>query len=54
MMGFDPKVMLYLSAMTEAGMGQGDLEKIKILGTPLDQCLYKFKPHKKTAEIYKL
>lgn len=53
-MGFDPKRVLYLSAMTEAGMGQGDIEKINVLGTPLDQCLYKFKPHEEMAELYKL
>jgi len=40
--------------MNEAGMGQSDLEKIKVLGTPLDQCLYHFKVDEKTAEIYKL
>jgi uncharacterized protein (DUF362 family) len=53
-MGFDPKKINYLAAMNEAGMGQGDLEKIKVLGTPLDQCLYHFKVDEKTAEIYKL
>jgi len=53
-MGFDAKKINYLTAMTEAGMGQGDLEKIKVLGTPLDQCLYHFKVDEKTAEIYKL
>lgn len=53
-MGFDPKRVLYLSAMTEAGMGQGEMEKIKVLGTPLDQCLYKFKPHQDMARLYKL
>jgi len=53
-MGFDPQKINYLSAMKEAGMGQGDLEKIKVLGTPLDQCLYHFKVDEKTAEIYKL
>jgi uncharacterized protein (DUF362 family) len=53
-MGFDPKIVLYLRAMTEAGMGQGDLGKVNILGAPLDECLYKFKPHKKMAEIYNL
>jgi uncharacterized protein (DUF362 family) len=53
-MGFDPKRVLYLSAMTEAGMGQGETEKIKVLGTPLDQCLYKFKPHQDMARLYKL
>jgi uncharacterized protein (DUF362 family) len=53
-MGFDPKRVLYLEAMAEAGMGQGEIEKIEILGTPLGQCLQSFKPHKKMAEIYKL
>jgi uncharacterized protein (DUF362 family) len=53
-MGFDPKKINYLTAMNEAGLGQGDLEKIKVLGTPLDQCLYHFKVDEKTAEIYKL
>lgn len=53
-MGFDPKKINYLAAMNEAGMGQGDLEKITVLGTPLDQCLYHFKVDEKTAEIYKL
>jgi uncharacterized protein (DUF362 family) len=53
-MGFDPAKILYLSAMTKAGMGQGNTAKIKISGTPLDQCLYKFKPHKHVAEVYKL
>ena len=53
-MGFDPKRVLYLSAMSEAGMGQGQIEKIKVLGTPLDQCQLKFKPHEKMKELYKL
>ncbi len=53
-MGFDPKKINYLTAMDEAGLGQGDLEKIKVLGTPLDQCLYHFKVDEKTAEIYRL
>lgn len=53
-MGFDAQKILYLSAMTKAGMGQGDMAKIRVLGTPLDQCRYKFKPHKHVAEVYKL
>jgi len=53
-MGFDPGKILYLSAMTKAGMGQGDLARINVVGTPLDRCLYKFKPHKHVAEVYKL
>jgi uncharacterized protein (DUF362 family) len=42
-MGYDAKKILYLSAMTEAGMGQGNLEKISILGSRLDECSYRFK-----------
>ncbi len=53
-MGFDPKRVLYLSAMTDAGMGQGEFEKIDILGTPISQCLYKFKPHEDMAKLYQL
>jgi uncharacterized protein (DUF362 family) len=53
-MGFDPQRILYLAAMTKAGMGQGAMEKIKVIGTPVEQCLYKFKTSKKIAEVYKL
>lgn len=54
MMGFDPAKILYLTSMAEAGMGQGDLTKVQVLGTPLDQCQYKFKPHEKLIEPYGL
>jgi len=53
-MGFDPSQIMYLTAMAEAGMGQGDFDKIEVLGTPLEQCQYHFKPHKKMAELYGL
>jgi uncharacterized protein (DUF362 family) len=53
-MGFDPKRVLYLASMNEAGMGQGDPDKILVSGTPLDQCLYHFKAHEKMAEVYGL
>ncbi len=53
-MGFDPGKILYLTAMAEAGMGQGDLTKVQVLGTPLDQCQYKFKPNQKLVESYGL
>jgi len=53
-MGFDPKRILYLSAMNEVGLGQGDIDKINVLGTPLDQCLYHFKPNHLMAELYNL
>jgi len=53
-MGFDPGRVLYLSSMAAAGLGQGDIQKMTLIGTPLDQCLYKFKAHEKMAELYKL
>ncbi|MBP1767530.1 MAG: hypothetical protein H6P98_1645 [Candidatus Aminicenantes bacterium] len=53
-MGFDPKRVLYLASMNEAGMGQGDLDKILVSGTPLDQCLCHFRAHEKMAEVYGL
>ena len=53
-MGFEPAGVLYLSAMAEAGMGQADIEKITILGTPLNQCLYRFRPQEYMRQIYNL
>jgi uncharacterized protein (DUF362 family) len=53
-MGFDPTQILYLSSMNEAGMGQGDLDKINVIGANLNECLFKFKPHSLLAEPYGL
>jgi uncharacterized protein (DUF362 family) len=53
-MGFDPTQVLYLSSMNEAGMGQGDLDKINVLGANLNDCLYKFKPNEGMIEPYGL
>lgn len=52
MMGFDPTQIMYLSAMAEAGMGQGDLTKISVLGTPVEQCQYKFKISPQLEGVY--
>jgi uncharacterized protein (DUF362 family) len=54
LMGFDPSKILYLTSMAEAGMGQGDLTKVEVLGTPVEQCQFKFKPHQKLIEPYGL
>lgn len=43
LMGFDSKKIVYLSAMTDAGMGQGNLDKIKVLGDRVEDCSYRFK-----------
>ena len=53
-MGFDPSQILYLTAMAEAGMGQGDLSKIQTLGTPMEECQCHFKPSDRMAEVYQL
>jgi len=53
-MGFDPGRIIYLKAMAEAGMGPLDAAAIPVVGAPLDQCLFKFKPTKKMAEVYHL
>jgi len=54
LMGFDPSQIMYLAAMTEAGMGQGDLSKVQVLGTPADQCQYHFKPARQLVGAYGL
>jgi uncharacterized protein (DUF362 family) len=54
LMGFDPTQIMYLTNMAEAGMGQGDLSKIEVLGTPPEQCQYHFKPNRKMIEPYGL
>lgn len=53
-MGFDPNNVNYLSAMHEAGMGQGDLDKINILGANLNDCLFHFEPHPMLGPAYGL
>jgi uncharacterized protein (DUF362 family) len=52
LMGFDPSQIAYLPAMAKAGMGQGDLSKVQVLGTPPEQCQHRFKIHKKLMEPY--
>ncbi len=54
LMGFDPSQIMYLASMAEAGMGQGDLSKVEVLGTPAEQCQFHFKPHRKLVEPYGL
>lgn len=43
LMGYNAKKILYLSSMTEAGMGQGNLDKITVLGNRIEDCSYRFK-----------
>jgi len=52
LMGFDPGQIMYLSALAEAGKGQGDLKKIEVRGTPAAQCQHKFKLSKHLVNVY--
>ncbi len=54
LMGFDPTRIMYLASMAQAGMGQGDLDKVEVLGTPPEKCRHHFKAHKKLIEPYGL
>jgi uncharacterized protein (DUF362 family) len=53
-MGFDPGMINYLQAMSAGGLGQGDAGKIELVGTPIEQCITKYKPNERMAELYKL
>ena len=54
LMGFDPGKIMYLTSLAEAGMGQGDLSKVTVLGTPAEECQFRFKPHERLIEPYGL
>jgi len=54
LMGFDPSKIMYLTSLAQAGLGQGDLAQVNVLGTPAEQCQYHFKPHKRLIESYGL
>jgi uncharacterized protein (DUF362 family) len=54
LMGFDPNKIIYLTSMARAGMGQGNLEKVEVLGAPVAECQFKFKPARQIAESYGL
>jgi len=51
-MGFDPGEVLYLSAMKEAGMGQGDIEGMNIMGPGPEDIRFKFKAADGMIEPY--
>ncbi len=44
-MGFDPKEIGYLHHAIAAGLGEGGLDRIRILGDPLQDCIRPFEPH---------
>jgi uncharacterized protein (DUF362 family) len=54
-MGLDPDIVPYFNFMKEAGIGQGYKDKIKLVGTPLNDCIYQYKAARTFNEtsIYK-
>jgi uncharacterized protein (DUF362 family) len=44
-MGFDPEAVGYLHHAVAAGLGQGSLDQIRILGERLEGCICPFEPH---------
>ncbi len=46
LMGFDPRSIGYLYFCSEDGLGEGSIEKIRVIGTPLEECKHAFKPHR--------
>jgi uncharacterized protein (DUF362 family) len=46
LMGFDPQSIGYLYFCSQDELGEGDINKIKIIGTPLDECMHVFRPHR--------
>ncbi len=51
-MGFDPDQIMYMQTMTQAGMGQGDLDKVNILGNSIEECQCKFRISKLLTEYF--
>lgn len=53
-MGFNPAEILYFSSLSKAGMGQGDPDKISIIGPDIQNIQYHFKPHASMIEPFGL
>ncbi len=45
LMGFDPQSIGYLYFCSQDGLGQGDINNMNIVGTPLEECRHSFRPH---------
>jgi uncharacterized protein (DUF362 family) len=45
LMGFDPESIGYLSFCSQDGLGEGNIDTIRIIGSPLEECRHPFKPH---------
>jgi uncharacterized protein (DUF362 family) len=53
-MGFDPNIIPYMKFLNQGGFGQGNIDEIEIIGTPISQCKMKFKPSDASAKAFNL
>ncbi len=52
-MGFDPLDIGYLYHLNDWGVGVADLNKIKVIGLPIEKAKRQFRPHPNTREMLK-
>lgn len=45
LMGFDPQSIGYLYFCSRDGLGEGCINNLNIVGTPLEECRHSFRPH---------
>ena len=45
LMGFDPQSIGYLYFCSQDGLGEGDINNLNIIGTPLEECRHSFRTH---------
>jgi uncharacterized protein (DUF362 family) len=45
LMGFDPKSIGYLNFCSQDGLGQGNMDNIRVIGSTVEECRHPFKPH---------
>jgi uncharacterized protein (DUF362 family) len=53
-MGFDPDIIPYLKFLNQGGFGQGNINDIEVIGTPISQCKMKFRPSDDSAKVFNL
>jgi len=52
-MGFDPDKIPYLKFLNQGGFGQGSINDIEIIGTPITQCIMKFRPSDDSIKVFR-
>jgi uncharacterized protein (DUF362 family) len=45
LMGFDPKSIGYLNFCSQDGLGRGNMDTIRVIGSTVEECRHPFKPH---------